>query len=169
MEPSDQEKLAIIDLGSLLTWAAMPEVAPAPVGDQVLQSPRDAFLASIGATAATHYRLLAVLTAHDFEQVLGFYAVNGNAPSAIAMMAARLAHCTARRLCQLDPWPAAAAAAAAQAAACAAQAAAAPAGAAAFVQGPLTRIKISNFSNKLPRTRCSISRTPRCKQCTRDT
>ena len=128
MEPSAEEKAAIIDLASLLAWTGMSDAAPAAVGDVALQSDRDCFLASIGATPATHYRLLAVLTSHDFEQVLGFYTVNGNAPSAIAMMAARLAHCTARRLCQLDPWPAAAAAAAAQAAACAAQNAAAPTG-----------------------------------------
>ena len=65
------------------------------------------FLTWYEAAPTTHFRGLATLTNEDFAQELLAWRVNEQVPGMRARTAAKLAHSTARRLCNLEPWPAA--------------------------------------------------------------
>lgn len=129
MEPTDEERNLIIDASSLFVWAGLsaqtPQIVPAvgedgrPLVEQPPPpvSPLVSLLAWFDAAPTTHYRIFAMMTPSDFAQALETsWAVNGKKPSLMMMTAAKLAQVTARRLCKLEPWPAEAAAAAANSA-----------------------------------------------------
>ena len=121
MEPTAAELLAITSIDTLADWALLSDVAP-PIAPPLLvapPSPRASFLAHLGMTGMgpAHFRVLAILDVATFAAAIAAWQYLGAAPSLALVASANLLHVTARRICLLDPWPAAAAAHAAAVAA----------------------------------------------------
>ena len=122
MEPSAAERLTIVSLETLAEWAGLsnaPIVDPVGIGPPAL-SPLASLLQHLGfpGQGATHYRVLAAVDATAFAAAIGGVApwLLGGAPPNLAELGqANLIHTTARRLCDMEPWPGVAAAAAAAA------------------------------------------------------
>ena len=121
MEPTAAELLTITSIETLADWAQLSDAAPpiAPPLVAALPSPRASFLAHLGMVGMgpAHFRLIAILDAAVFAAAMAAWQYNGAAPSIALVASANLLYVTARRICLLEPWPAAAAAQAAAAAA----------------------------------------------------
>ena len=114
VRPSAEELQHITDMRTLLEWAGMSGEAPIQTdleeftGDFMPQMISDvqSFLAWTKMSPSTHFRLLAMMNATDFQTAMWEgWKVNGEAPSFGARMSAILAHSTARCICRMEPWP----------------------------------------------------------------
>ena len=131
MEPTPAELATIVSVDTLADWCQLSAVAP-PIAPPLLAappSPRASLLAHLGMTGMenSHFRVVAMLDMATFAAALAGWLYLGAAPSMALIATANLFHVTARRICHLDPWPAAAAAHAAAVAAAGLAAAAPPA------------------------------------------
>ena len=103
-EPTDLELADILNLGKLLEWAGLSDIAPTAT-TTVLLSARAAFLNWADMGPQTHFRSLATMSVQDFKQQLNGWTVNSHPPSFGAMSAVILAHQTARYMCKHEVWP----------------------------------------------------------------
>ena len=108
MEPTADEKIAIINLDTLADWAGLSAEAKHTIGagDAALTvSDRQAAFTAWGMSGMTHFRLLAVVPKADFDGALDTSGPGGAKASLAVGATCRLMYATARCLCHQDPWP----------------------------------------------------------------
>ena len=110
IKPTDAEVELLVDSASLMAWVGMsatPPATPTPAPPTPLMSEAQAYMAFLQSCPTEHYSSMAQLTADDFYKfVTDGYKINGQPPGPVQKGRALQFHVTARRLCNLDPWPA---------------------------------------------------------------
>jgi hypothetical protein len=113
-EPTSSERALMVDMASLADWCKISCTAPpAPATATTppaapLVSDVQSLCAFMQAAPDEHFRSIATLTEADWATATQNMTFNGHAPSIVLRGKIALFHITARRLCNLAPWPQAA-------------------------------------------------------------
>ena len=111
-QPTQLERDAIVDMASLAAWCNISSVAPPPAqvasGQAAGPAPVSnvqSLLSFLGSAPDEHYRSIATYTIPDWATEMTGILFNNATPSIMLKGKVALFHATARRLCNLEPWP----------------------------------------------------------------
>ena len=107
-EPTSAEKSLLVDMVSLAGWckiSSQAPTAPSGKGQQAQVSDVQTLCAFMQAAPDEHYRSIAMLAPADWSTATAGITFNGQPPSIALRGKIAFFHMTARRLCNLEPWP----------------------------------------------------------------